>query len=228
MLLLDEPFSAVDRVTRHKLYRELATLRRSLAMPIVLVTHDLDEAAALADRIAILHRGRTLQSGPPHDVMTRPRDATVARLLDMRNVFEGAIEGHDADRSWLAWGGLRLEIPPAAQLPPRTRVAWTIPAADVILHRRDRPSRGERENPIEGAVVECVTLGELTSIVVAPALGPGPLLHLSVPTHVARRNHVAPGASITVSLLATAIHLMPWDAASTTEAADRAPGTAEP
>ena len=222
VLLLDEPFSAVDRVTRHKLYRELATLRRSLAMPIVLVTHDLDEAAALADRMTILHRGRTLQSGPPLDVMARPRDATVARLLDMRNVFEGAIDGHDAERSWLAWGGLRFEIPPAAQLPPRTRVAWTIPAADVILHRRDRPSRGERENPVEGAVVECVALGETTSVVITPARGPGPLLHLSVPTHVARRNHIAPGVPVAVSLLATAIHLMPRDMASAAEAADPA------
>jgi molybdate transport system ATP-binding protein len=214
VLLLDEPFSAVDRVTRHKLYRELAALRRSLAMPIVLVTHDLDEAAALADRMAILHRGRTLQSGPPQEVMTRPRDATVARLLDLRNVFEGTIDGHDADRSWLAWGGLRLEMPPAAQLPPRTRVHWAIPAADVILQRRDRPSRGDRENPVDGTVVECVALGEIASIVVAPERGPGALLHLSVATHVARRNHIEPGAPVTVSLLASAIHLMPWETGS--------------
>ena len=54
VLLLDEPFAAVDRVTRQKLYRELAELRRTLAMPIVLVTHDLDEAAMLADRIGVM------------------------------------------------------------------------------------------------------------------------------------------------------------------------------
>ena len=89
VLLLDEPFAAVDRVTRQKLYRELAELRRMLAMPIVLVTHDLDEAAMLADRMCILHRGRTLQIGTPHEVMTKPADALVARLVDLRNVFEG-------------------------------------------------------------------------------------------------------------------------------------------
>ena len=50
MLLLDEPFSAVDQVTRRRLQRELAQLRQRLKIPIVLVTHDLEEAAALADR----------------------------------------------------------------------------------------------------------------------------------------------------------------------------------
>ena len=91
VLLLDEPFSAVDRVTRQKLYRELAELRRSLALPIVLVTHDLDEAAMLADRMCMLHRGRTLQTGTPFEVMTRPADALVARLVDLRNVFEARV-----------------------------------------------------------------------------------------------------------------------------------------
>src|SRR5574340_185840 len=78
VLLLDEPFSAVDQVTRGKLQRELARLRGSLRIPIVLVTHDLDEARRLADRICILHHGATLQCGTPHDVLSKPRNAGVA------------------------------------------------------------------------------------------------------------------------------------------------------
>ncbi len=65
VLLLDEPFSAVDRMTREPLKEELAALHRSLDIPIVLVTHDLEEAQALADRICILHAGTTLQIGTP-------------------------------------------------------------------------------------------------------------------------------------------------------------------
>ena len=60
LLLLDEPFSAVDQVTRRKLLRQLIALRRSLAIPIVLVTHDLEEAALLADTMTVLHHGHTL------------------------------------------------------------------------------------------------------------------------------------------------------------------------
>lgn len=83
VLLLDEPFSAVDRVTRRKLRRELAELRRDLPMPVVLVTHDLDDVTRLADRICVMHKGRILQSGTVAEVMTRPANAEVAELLDL-------------------------------------------------------------------------------------------------------------------------------------------------
>jgi len=83
VLLLDEPFSAVDRVTRRKLRRELAELRRDLPMPVVLVTHDLDDVTRLADRICVMHKGRILQSGTVSDVMARPASAEVAELLDL-------------------------------------------------------------------------------------------------------------------------------------------------
>ncbi|MBU6484819.1 MAG: ABC transporter ATP-binding protein [Betaproteobacteria bacterium] len=220
VLLLDEPFAAVDRVTRHKLYRELAELRRQLAMPIVLVTHDLDEAAMLADRMCILHRGRTLQIGTPHEIRTRPADALVARLVDLRNVFEGVVRAQDAPagRTRVEWRGIVLEVAHAAQFAVGTRVAWTIPVGGVVLHRRDRPSRGERENPVAGMVVECVELGDDTTVGLAVdttvGLGvDGPAaaqITLRVPTHVARRNGLAVGVRAGASLLAIAIHLMPW------------------
>jgi molybdate transport system ATP-binding protein len=216
VLLLDEPFAAVDRVTRHKLYRELAELRRVLAMPIVLVTHDLDEAALLADRMCILYRGRTLQSGAPHAVMARPADALVARLVDLRNVFEGVVRAHDpsAARTLVDWGGITLEAAHAPAFAPGARVAWTIPVSGIVLHRRDRPSRGEHENPVAGTVHECVALGDDTTLGVRVERAGDALLTLRVPTHVARRNAVAVGVPVAVSLLADAIHLMPWNAGS--------------
>jgi len=212
VLLLDEPFAAVDRVTRQKLYRELAELRRTLAMPIVLVTHDLDEAAMLADRMCILYRGRTLQIGTPHDVMTKPSDALVARLVDLRNVFEGVVRAHDAPtgRTLLEWQGLVLEVAHAPAFAAGTRVSWTIPVSGIVLHRRDRPSRGEHENPVFGIVSECVTLGDDTTIGIRIVDTSDAHITLRVPTHVARRNGIAIGVRAGASLLADAIHLMPW------------------
>jgi len=209
VLLLDEPFSAVDRVTRQRLYRELADLRRTLALPIVLVTHDLDEAALLADRMTILHRGRTLQTGAPFDVMTRPADALVARLVDLRNVFEGRVVALPDGARGVAWGGYALEARIPAAYADGDRVCWAIPVSGVLLHRRDRPSRGERENPVEGVVAECTELGEQTTLTMRVA-GTGGLLWLRVPTHVARRNAIAAGCAVRVSLLAESLHVMPW------------------
>jgi molybdate transport system ATP-binding protein len=211
VLLLDEPFSAVDLVTRRKLHRELAELRRGLAMPILLVTHDLDEAAALADRIAILHHGRTLQAGPPAEVMDRPRDAEVARLMGHRNLFPGEVQEHrpDAGLTLLRGLGRTLEARLQPRWPPGCAVDWLVPPDRVVLHRRDRPSRGEHENPVRGRISELVVLGEtahVTALVDASAERP---LAFSVPAHVARRNGLAVGAAIGVSLLAEGIHLMP-------------------
>jgi molybdate transport system ATP-binding protein len=84
VLLLDEPFSAVDRRTRRGLHAELTELRKAVRMPIVLVTHDLDEAVALSDRICVLDRGDTLQTGSPGEVVNAPASARVADALDLR------------------------------------------------------------------------------------------------------------------------------------------------
>lgn len=83
VLLLDEPFSAVDRVTRRSLRRELAELRRDLPMPVVLVTHDLDDVRRLADRLCVIHRGQILQTGSVAEVMAQPASALVTELLDL-------------------------------------------------------------------------------------------------------------------------------------------------
>jgi len=83
VLLLDEPFAAVDRRTRRRLQQDLATLRQTLRVPILLVTHDLDEACALADQMSVLHEGQVLQTGAPDEVMARPASPLVADLLDL-------------------------------------------------------------------------------------------------------------------------------------------------
>lgn len=82
-LLLDEPFSAVDRRTRRRLREELAELRATVRAPILLVTHDLDEAILLADRMIVVDRGEVLQQGPPADVMAAPVSDRVRAALDL-------------------------------------------------------------------------------------------------------------------------------------------------
>ena len=209
VLLLDEPFSAVDRVTRQKLYRELAELRRSLAMPVVLVTHDLDEAAALADRLCIVHRGRTLQIGTADEVMLRPADALVARLVDQRNVGQATVVAGSPGTTAgvLDWHGYRLEVADLRGRRVGDTVEWLVPVAGIIMHRRDRPSRGERENPLPGVVTHCLGLGQ--DLIVTLQVDRAQTLELRVPRHVAARNAVDVGARMSVSLLADMIHVMP-------------------
>lgn len=80
VLLLDEPLSAVDRRTRRRVRDQLAALRTAGGPPILLVTHDLEEAAGLADRLAVMDAGRILCCGPPSEVLSNP---AVAEVLDL-------------------------------------------------------------------------------------------------------------------------------------------------
>ena len=89
-----------------------------------------------------------------------------------------------------------------------TEVHWAIPGSHVILHRRDRPSRGERENPVRGVIADFLPLGENASVVIRVD-GPGEHLRVTFPQHVARRNGLEAGAEVVVSLLRDGIHLMP-------------------
>jgi molybdate transport system ATP-binding protein len=139
VLLLDEPFSAVDKATRQRLYREIAELRRVLSMPVLLV--NLDEAVMLADRMTVLYRGATLQTGTPEEVTTRPVSAEVARLVDLRNLFEGTVSARDPanGRIVIDWAGLKIDAA-VAPVTAGQAITWAVPDGFVVLHRRDRPS----------------------------------------------------------------------------------------
>nr|BAL54439.1 ABC transporter related protein [uncultured Gammaproteobacteria bacterium] len=211
VLLLDEPFSALDQVTRRRLRLEMAELKRRLELPILLVTHDLEEAEMLADRMAVIHRGRILQQGPPAEVMRRPVSAEVGRLVDIRNLFEGTLTALDArtQTAWLHWAGGRLEIDCPEGFSVGERVDWCIPPAGVVLHSRLRPSRGVSENPVSGRIVELVQNSGRVHVILAPDAAPDLRLYLDLPPHVAERNRLRLGEPIGVSLLKKYLHLMP-------------------
>jgi len=81
LLLLDEPFGALDPVTRERIQGWFGALRRELGTTAVFVTHDVVEAIVLGDRIAVLDAGRLLQLGTPEALLRHPADAVVAELL---------------------------------------------------------------------------------------------------------------------------------------------------
>jgi len=208
VLLLDEPFSAVDKVTRRKLYLELHSLRRQLSMPIVLVTHDLDEAAMLADEMCVIHQGNSLQQGLVDNVLHRPATLAVARQVDARNLFSGTLENQHGSIN-LRWHSLRLAITDTHQFNAGDKVHWTISPSKVLLHQRRRPSQGEQENPLTGIISDMITLRGITTVLLSIPAAEETIMQMDVPEHVVSRNALKIGETIGVSLLADAIHLMP-------------------
>jgi glycine betaine/proline transport system ATP-binding protein len=94
ILLMDEPFSALDPLIRDKLQDELLALQKSVRKTILFVSHDLDEALRLGDRISIMHHGRIVQTGSAQDIVLRPADDYVAEFVRHMNpltVLTGAM-----------------------------------------------------------------------------------------------------------------------------------------
>ncbi|SEK18195.1 choline ABC transporter ATP-binding protein [Pacificibacter marinus] len=104
ILLMDEPFSALDPLIRTKLQDELLDLQSKLNRTIVFVSHDLDEAFKLGNRIAIMDGGRIIQCGAPHDIATQPKNDYVADFV-----------AHSNPLSYLAVGDVMEDITPNAQ-----------------------------------------------------------------------------------------------------------------
>ncbi|MGI9404301.1 MAG: ABC transporter ATP-binding protein [Hyphomicrobium sp.] len=209
VLLLDEPFSAVDRTTRERLKVELSSLHRSLEIPIILVTHDLQEAEALADRIAILHKGRTLQSGAPDDVRLRPVSALVARLMGQNNVLDGEVVqvSQSRSRGRIRWRERVLHAAATGRFTEGERVTWLIPADYVVLGDASPSADEGQEDTLPGKVANFTGLGEMTLLTVRLGADAADVLRLTIATRQARL--LKPGSDVTIRLLAEGIHLMP-------------------
>jgi len=81
-ILMDEPFGALDPITRDTVQTEFRQLQQSLAVSVVIVTHDMTEAVLLADRIAVMHEGELRQLGTPRELLRQPADDYVAQLIE--------------------------------------------------------------------------------------------------------------------------------------------------
>lgn len=215
VLLLDEPFSAVDAPTRQTLYRELAALRQQVSTPMVLVTHDLSEARRLADRVVIVDAGATLQSGPPERVFSSPRNARVADLVGIQNHFRGRFRRLPDDRGMLRWegqdgAGLDLQVIDKHRLDDGVAVTWVLAGehVDVLLPEAAAPA-GETHNRLLCTLVEVLALGETSLCTLVPEGLPSEKLTLNLSTAQLRRLGSGVGEKLLVQIPRQGIHIMP-------------------
>ncbi len=111
LLVLDEPVSALDGPARRTVCSEIRRVHEGLKVPSIHVCHNLDEALALADRAAIIDRGRLVQTGTMAELMARPRSEAVARLLGAENIFSGTAVPRDDGQSLVVLAGRHIYIP---------------------------------------------------------------------------------------------------------------------
>lgn len=153
VLLLDEPFSALDLALRKELQLELKRIHREFACAFVFVTHDQEEALVLSDRIAIMQAGRILQDGTPLNIYREPGDAFAARFIGEMNLVPGVLRARAEGTSSVSVGALALEL--------NSDIALARPGEAVLLAiRPENVSLGPyREDGLNGTVEEVVYIG---------------------------------------------------------------------
>jgi len=109
LVLMDEPLSNLDAKLRLEMRTEIKRIHRELGRSTVYVTHDQDEALSLADRIVVLHEGKTQQIGNPEELYARPANLEVARFMGYRNILDLDAERVDGTRVALRGAGIGLD-----------------------------------------------------------------------------------------------------------------------
>lgn len=159
VLLLDEPFAAIDRPMRRRLHDEIDAVRQRFDIPMVLVTHDWDDVVRLATHLLLLERGGVVASGPIETLASQPDLTWLRRAVGLGAVFDAAVTRAFPSRGLveLAFdGGTLLAGAPAPSIGARARIR--IPAREIILAKK----------PPEGVSVHNILAGTVSAIHVSP------------------------------------------------------------
>ncbi|GAB4321447.1 MAG: ABC transporter ATP-binding protein [Dehalococcoidia bacterium] len=182
LVLLDEPFSALDESLRSRLRQELLRLRSDFDLSVIFVTHDLREAHLLAERLAVFDEGRVLQFDDRETVFRRPVTRRVAELTGVANIFRSRVVEDRGAAIVVEASGARLacDRPPGLEtLAPGTPVDVAIRAERVILRRLEAGTTEPGTNLIAGRVAAEFAYGATHTLRMAPT-GPGPSLDVEI------------------------------------------------
>lgn len=207
LLLLDEPFSALDRETRVELRRELQDLQRRFKIGMLFVTHDLGEAALLADRMAVVENGHILQYDTPNQILRAPLNTRVAQIIGVKNILPATV----VDGETLRVGEIELKAD-SRGFERGAGVMLCLRPERVMLVRREGPSRA-LPNLIEGDLIREESDGDVVMLqfrAQGARLRPGRDfdLYIDTPVYVYERLNLARERHWHVSLKPNAMHLV--------------------
>ena len=196
ILLLDEPLSALDAYTRAGVRAELHEILRDLALPTLLVTHDFQDAGALADRVGVLADGRVLQLGTPSELLAAPTDPFVAGFTGA-NLLPGLARRGDGGLTVVALAdGSLLYSTDAAEGP----VSVVVYPWEIAIGRE--PAEDSALNHVRGRISTLVEVGNRVRVQVGPLVG-------EVTAASAERLGLEPGHEVVASFKATATRVVP-------------------
>jgi putative spermidine/putrescine transport system ATP-binding protein len=169
VLLLDEPFSALDKNLRASMQVELREIQRKLKVTTIFVTHDQSEALSLSDRLAVMSEGRIRQLGTPEEIYRRPCDRFVASFVGDTNILRGRLDSKDESFAVVAIGDARVKVPPG----PLRDVALSAPVDLFVRPEQLALTEAQDSCATSGTVVAQVYQGGHVDIYVGCTGSPG-------------------------------------------------------
>jgi len=190
VLLLDEPFGALDAKVRKELRRWLRKLHEEMNLTSIFVTHDQEEALELADHIVIMNRGEIIQQGDARTLFEKPATEFVATFVGETNRIEGRVLGQK-----LQWGPLQFHTP---QITDGSEASVVFRPNEVYV------SSQEEAGSIPGVIRSMIFLGPMESFDIE--LAPGFVIQAILPRGVARHSQFEAGKQVHVSITNTHVY----------------------
>jgi putrescine transport system ATP-binding protein len=171
VLLLDEPLSALDKKLREKTQFELMDLQHQVGTTFVVVTHDQDEAMALATRIAVMDRGKVVQVGTPSEIYEFPQSRFVADFVGTTNLFEGTVAACEPGLITVNCSetGCNLLVDDVGRFTPGQKVWVALRPEKIRLSKQ--PNAEGRVNQLKGMVWELGYLGNRSTYQIKTSTG---------------------------------------------------------
>ncbi|HOP66100.1 MAG TPA: ATP-binding cassette domain-containing protein [Methanoregulaceae archaeon] len=203
VLLLDEPLSALDPMTRELFVEELRTIHREQALTIVQVTHSTSEASELGTRMAMIMDGRLVQEDRVEHILRSPGTNRIARFIGYENIFDGVVRSCEDGLSRVETDGVSVWAVSSA--PVGQRVAFCIGADEISLY--NEVMDGSALNVFPGAVTKITISGALALI----TIDIGIMISAVLTRRSATEMGIEAGAKVFISFKASAVHVMDED-----------------
>lgn len=203
ILLLDEPFSALDHVMRMRLRRDLKKIQNKYGIPVLMITHNPVEAY-MADTLIVYGYGGIEQIGSPKEIFNRPKSKKVARLVGINNIFTGTVCNILED-DVVIQSLEKIIAPKVSGLEIGEEVTWCIRPNQVMVVREDRtPGKAVEQNIFSGKITEIISKGATDLLFIDGDLN----LEIEMPVYAFERLCPEVGKTIKVSLKKSEIHII--------------------
>ncbi len=197
ILILDEPFSSIDEGLKTSLWFEMKKILSNLRIPVIHITHNLDEAAVLGEKMAVLISGRLIQKGNKDEIFSKPASEKVAEYLGIRNIYSGKITKTYGEKITIETGRFRIVAVNEKNFKMGERVKFSIRPQDIKIIKEDVPIREElKDNIFEGTITSSHFLSD-TAIVKVEGVA---TFELKFPTYIYQRQKLRNGKKVKIGI----------------------------